>query len=97
MKQELSAGQKVMLIAQSEPPGWCEFDDDRGRVAKHVKKTILDRFFKCDNKLTCEIVHVVKEGERIKLRKSGRTKVRIRTPAGESIIVPVEIEKLKKV
>lgn len=86
-----------MLIAPFDPPNWCEFDDDRGRVAKHVKKTIMQRFFKCDSKLTCEVMHIIKESERIKLRKLGRTKIRIRTSAGETIVIPVEIEKLKKV
>lgn len=96
MNQTFSAGQKVILTAAMTAPAWCVCDDDKGRVAKHVKKTILERFFKVDKKLTCEIVYVSNEVEREKLRKAGRAKVRVRTPAGECIIIPIEINKLKR-
>lgn len=96
MKQVLSAGSKVKLIAATPVPSWCLFDDDRGRVSTHVKNVIRERFFAADPKLTAEIVHVPNETEREKLRKAGRTKVRVRMPSGDTITITVELDKLKK-
>lgn len=96
MKQVLNVGSKVKLIAPSAVPEWCEYDDDRGRVSKHVKNVIRERFFKADPKLTAEIVHIARETEREKLRKLGRTKVRIRMPSGETIVIPVDLNLLTK-
>lgn len=96
MKQTISPGTKVRLIAPMEVPLWCQWDDDRGRVSNHVKQTIRDRFFKCDNKLTAELIHVPNETQREKLRKLGRAKVRIRTPAGETIVIVVDIDKITR-
>jgi hypothetical protein len=94
MKQAISAGMKVKLVAPMAVPTWCEFDDDRGRVSKHVKQAIRDRFFKADPKLTAEILHISREGEREKLRKAGRTKVRVRMSSGDTVVLTVEVEKL---
>ncbi len=96
MKQAISAGMKVRLIAPMAVPVWCEFDDDRGRVSNHVKQIIRDRFFKADPKLTAEILHISKEGEREKLRKAGRTKVRVRMPSGDTIVITAEVDKLTR-
>ena len=94
MKQGFSVGSKVKIIAPMDPPSWCEFDDDRGRVSTHAKHMIRDRFFKCDPKANGEIVHIANETEREKLRRAGRTKVRVRLPSGDTIIITVEIDKL---
>jgi hypothetical protein len=96
MKQVFSGGSKVKLVAPMEVPTWCECDDDRGRVSNHVKQMIRERFFKADGKLTAEVVHVASETEREKLRKLGRTKVRVRMPSGDTITITVELDKLTK-
>jgi hypothetical protein len=96
MKQVFTIGSKVRLTAPMEAPIWCEWDDDRGRVSNHVKATIRDRFFKCDTKVGAEIIHIPSEVEREKLRKLGRTKVRLRMPSGEGIIITVELAHLTK-
>ncbi|HOA73224.1 MAG TPA: hypothetical protein PL151_01060 [Phycisphaerae bacterium] len=96
MKQALTVGVKVKLVAPMPVPPWCECDDDRGRVSKHVKNVIRERFFKADPKLTAEIVHVAKETERERLRKAGRTKVRVRLPSGDTIVIPVELDMLTR-
>lgn len=96
MKQVFSTGSKVKLIAPMEVPTWCEWDDDRGRVSNHVKQVIRERFFKGDTKLSAEIIHVSSETEREKLRKQGHTKVRVRMPSGDTIVITVELEKLTK-
>lgn len=96
MKQELAVGSRVKLVAPMDVPAWCEYDDDRGRVSKHAKDVIRERFFKCDPKLTSEIIHVANETERTRLRRAGRTKVRVRLPSGDTIIITVELEKLTK-
>lgn len=96
MKQVLNVGSKVKLAAAIPVPPWCEYDDDRGRVSNHVKNVIRDRFFKADPKLTAEIVHVARETEREKLRKAGRTKVRVRLPSGDTITITVELSMLTK-
>jgi hypothetical protein len=96
MKEVFSGGSKVKLIAPMAVPVWCEWDDDRGRVSSHVKQVIRERFFKADTKLTAEVVHVASETEREKLRKLGRTKIRVRMPSGDTITITVELDKLKK-
>jgi hypothetical protein len=94
MKHGFSVGSKVKLIASMTVPAWCEFDDDRGRVSRHAKQVIRDRFFKGDTKLAAEIVHVANETERDKLRRAGRGKVRVRLPSGDTIVITVELDKL---
>jgi hypothetical protein len=96
MKQVLNVGSKVKLVAPIPVPPWCECDDDRGRVSNHVKNIIRERFFKADPKLNAEIVHIARETEREKLRKAGRTKVRVRLPSGDTIVIPVELNMLTK-
>jgi len=96
MKQFLTIGSKVRIAKPMAVPPWCEYDDDRGRVAKHVKNVIRERFFKGDTKLNAEIVHVPNETQREKLRKAGRTKVRVRMPSGETIVITVEMDNLVK-
>lgn len=96
MKQVFSAGSKVRVVAPMEVPTWCEWDDDRGRVSNHVKQTIRDKFFKGDPKLNAEILHISSEGEREKLRKAHRTKVRVRMPSGDTVVITVELDKLTK-
>jgi hypothetical protein len=80
MKQVLNVGSKVKLIAPSPCTDWCEYDDVRGRVSKHVKNVIRERFFKADPKLTAEIVHVP-GNEREKLRKAGERRSASGCPA----------------
>jgi hypothetical protein len=96
MKQMLSAGSKVKLVGAMPVPPWCTFDDDRGRVSTHVKNVIRERFFAADPKLSAEIVHVPNETEREKLRKAGRSKVRVRMPSGDTVTITVETDKLTK-
>ena len=96
MNQVLSVGSKVKLIAPIAVPTWCEWDDDRGRVSKHTKAKIRDRFFNGDTKVSAELVYVPRETEREKLRKLNRTKIRLRLPCGESIIIPVELDHLTR-
>lgn len=96
MKQMLSVGSKVRMIAPIPVPNWCDFDDDRGRVAKHVKNVIRDKFFNADPKLSAEIVHVARETEREKLRKEGKAKVRVRMPSGDTIVITVELNMLTR-
>jgi hypothetical protein len=96
MEQVLASGAKVKLIAPIEVPIWSEWDDDRGRVATHVKGVIRQRFFKGDRKVAAEVVYIPNETERTKLRKLGRTKIRLRMPSGESIVIVAELATLTK-
>lgn len=96
MQQVLSPGAKVKLVAPMEVPAWCQWDDDRGRVATHAKNVIRQRFFKGDPKVGAEIVYVANETERTKLRKLGRAKIRLRMPSGDSIVIIAELASLTK-
>ena len=96
MKEVFSIGLKVKLIAPMNVPTWCEWDDDRGRVSSHAKAVIRDKFFKGDPKVSAEIVHIPSEVEREKLRKLGRTKLRLRMPSGDSIIIAAELSHLTR-
>jgi hypothetical protein len=83
-------GSKVKINQATTAPDWSKWDDDRGRTCTSVKKQLRDKFYHGEEKLSVEVIYVAKESERERLRKQGRTKVRLRDPAGASIILEVD-------
>ena len=96
MRQALSVGSRVKITAAMSAPQWCEWDDDRGRSSTSTKSRLRQKFFNGDKRLTVEVAYVARESERDKLRKAGRTKVRVREPSGAVIVIPVELGKLTR-
>lgn len=94
--KDFSSGTKVSIKEKSEVPSWSEWDDDRGRISTSVKKNLQKKFFNKDSKLTAEVVYITSESEREKLRKQGRTKIRVRDSSGSTIVFIVETNSLKK-
>ncbi len=96
MRQDLTVGSRVKISAVMSAPQWCEWDDDRGRASTSTKNKLRQKFFNGDKRLTAEVAFVARESERDKLRKSGRTKVRVREPSGSVIVIPVELATLTR-
>ncbi len=95
--KDFSSGTKVSIKDKTDVPAWSEWDDDRGRISTTVKKNLQKKFFNKDSKVTAEIVYITSESEREKLRKQGRTKIRVRDSSGSTLVFVVETNSLKKV
>ncbi len=77
-----ASGTKVWIAEPMDVPGWSEWDDDKGRTSRPVKKRLQQRFFRADRKVTGEIVYIASERVRELLRRKGQIKVRIRDQSG---------------
>ncbi|HSW46923.1 MAG TPA: hypothetical protein VLM89_15280 [Phycisphaerae bacterium] len=91
-----AAGTRVHVSSPMEVPEWSSWDDDRGRVSTPVKKRLQGAFFKGDRKVGAEVVYIPHEGERDRLRRLGRIKVRARDASGTAVIFTAESKALAR-
>ncbi len=85
-----AAGTRVKVSAPMEVPEWSKWDEDHGRVSTPVKKRLQSAFFKGDQKVSAEVLYISKEGEREKLRRQGRIKIRARDASGTAVVFTAE-------
>lgn len=93
--RSFSAGSRVRVIESGTVPHWSTWDDDKQRTSSSVKKRLQELFFKGDRKLQAQVVFIISEGERERLKRDGRVKVEIRDPAGASIVITADAANLR--
>ena len=94
MQKYLAVGTKVKVATPMEVPEYSTWDDDRGRICTRLKKWLQRRFFQGNQHLSAEVVYISKESERERLRRKGLVKLRVRHPAGSTLVLTADPAKL---
>lgn len=92
--KHIAAGSKVRISEPMDVPHWSEWDDDHGRTSVPTKRRLQVQFFRGDRKLHAEVMYIANEGERLKLQRQGRVKVRIRDASGSTVVITADSTKL---
>ena len=95
MQKYLSEGTRVKVADPGDVPQYSTWDDDGGRISTRVKKRLQKLFFRGDKHLSAEVMYVPKETERERLRRKGLVKLRVRDPAGCTLVLTADPCKLK--
>jgi len=86
----LGEGTRVRVTQPMDVPGSSIWDEDGGRVSTRVKKMLQQRFFRGDRHLSAEVMYVARESEREQLRRKRLVKLRLRDPAGSTLVLTAD-------
>ncbi|MFO0839804.1 MAG: hypothetical protein U1D55_14935 [Phycisphaerae bacterium] len=83
----IAAGAKVRVVNSGPVPKESYWDDDKQRTSTSVKRRLQSLFFQGDKRIRAEVVYIVSDSERNKLRSMEMVKLSVRDAAGSLIVI----------